>query len=265
MPATIETPVTEADLLTSLATLQTDLGNHPLYRSINTLESLHLFMQSHVYAVWDFMSLLKSLQRTLTCVDVPWLPTSDPASRRLINEIVLGEETDSYNGEPLSHFELYLHAMQSCGADTQPIHALLASLTSAMPFEQALAPIPHEAAAFVRTTFSIIATNQPHRIAAAFTFGREDLIPEMFTRFIRNLDTQLPGRIAPFRFYLERHVELDGDEHGPKALQMMRHLCPTPKHWSEAAETAALALQARLALWNGIHSRIRSAESSPSI
>jgi pyrroloquinoline quinone (PQQ) biosynthesis protein C len=259
MPAAIEAPATEADLLTSLTPLQTTLSRHPLYGSISALGALHLFMESHVYAVWDFMSLLKSLQRTLTSVDVPWLPTPDPASRRLINEIVLGEESDEYNGQSLSHFELYLHAMQSCGADTEPIQGLLTDLAAGTSLKQALASIPNEAAAFVLTTFDIIATNQPHRIAAAFTFGREDLIPEMFTQFIRSLDTQFPGRIAPFRFYLERHVELDGDEHGPKALEMMRHLCPTPRHWAEAAETAAEALRARIDLWDGIHSRILAA------
>ena len=256
MPSTISPVTTEADLLAFLAPLQSNLANHPLYHTIDTLESLHLFLQSHVYAVWDFMSLLKALQRTLTCIDIPWVPSADPASRRLINEIVLGEESDEYQGQPLSHYELYLHAMQSAGADTAPIQSLLSSLAAGTPLDEALTAIPSEGAAFVRTTFDIIATNQPHRIAAAFTFGREDLIPEMFTQFIRSLDTQLPGCIAPFRFYLERHIELDGDEHGPKALAMIRNLCPTPRHWAQAAETAAQALEARIALWDGIRHRI---------
>lgn len=258
MPTATEAVSTEAELLHSLAPLQAALAEHPLYASIHSLHALQLFMQSHVYAVWDFMSLLKSLQRTLTSVDVPWLPSADPASRRLINEIVLGEESDVYEGQPLSHYELYLHAMQSAGADTLPMQSLLATLAAGTPLDEALTAIPAEAAAFVRSTFAFIATDAPHRIAAAFTFGREDLIPEMFTQFVRNLDTQLPGRIAPFRFYLERHIELDGDEHGPKALAMIRNLCPTPQHWAEAAETAAQALQARIALWNGILNRIQA-------
>jgi hypothetical protein len=258
MTAAAVTIASEADLLASLTPLQSALAEHPLYRSINTLDSLHLFMQSHVYAVWDFMSLLKALQRNLTCVEVPWTPSADPTARRLINEIVLGEESDEYEGESLSHYELYLHAMQSAGADIIPMQTLLTSLATGTPFDEALSATPPEAANFVRTTFDIISTGQPHRIAAAFTFGREDLIPDMFTQFIRNLDSQHPGRIAPFRFYLERHIELDGDDHGPKALQMMRHLCPTPQHWTEAAATAAQALEARIALWNGIQRRIQA-------
>jgi len=256
MPTASVTITNEVDLLNSLEPFQQSLAEHPLYRSIHSLDALHLFMQSHVYAVWDFMSLLKALQRALTCVTLPWVPSTDPVSRRLINEIVLGEETDEYQGQPLSHYELYLHAMQSCGADIIPMQALLASLASGAPLDESLNAIPAEAAAFVRTTFEIITTGQPHRIAAAFTFGREDLIPDMFTQFVRNLDDELPGQIAPFRFYLERHIELDGDEHGPKALAMMRHLCPTTNHWAEAAETAAQALQARISLWNGILNRI---------
>jgi len=221
-------------------------------------------MQSHVYAVWDFMSLLKSLQRALTCVTVPWLPTADPASRRLINEIVLGEESDLYEGQPLSHFELYLRAMQSCGAETGPVLALTRILTDTLAIggsleealAAALAAAPAEAAAFVRATFAVLATGETHRIAAAFTFGREDLIPAMFSAFVRGLDAELPGRIAPFRYYLERHIEVDGEDHGPMAMQMIRQVCRSEKEWAEATETACAALEARLALWDGIHARI---------
>jgi pyrroloquinoline quinone (PQQ) biosynthesis protein C len=234
-------------LLQTIAPLQTLLATHPLYNSIRSLPDLQLFMQSHVYAVWDFMSLLKSLQRTLTCVDVPWQPTADARSRRLINEIVLGEESDVYEGEALSHFELYLRAMQSCGATTEPAHTLLATLSSGGSLDQALAPAPAEAAAFVHSTFAVVGTNEPHRVAAAFTFGREDLIPDMFSEFVRELDTQLPGRIALFRYYLERHIEMDGDEHGPMAMQMMQQLCRTPQQWQEATDTACFALKARIA------------------
>ena len=77
-----------------IAPLRDQLSAHPLYSSISTQEHLRLFMESHVFAVWDFMSLLKALQRTLTCVDLPWVPTPYPASRRFINSIVLGEESD---------------------------------------------------------------------------------------------------------------------------------------------------------------------------
>ena len=249
----------QSALLESIAPLQSRLAEHPLYASIQSLDALHLFMQSHVYAVWDFMSLLKSLQRSLTCVDVPWRPTADAASRRLINEIVLGEESDLYEGQPLSHFELYLRAMEICGAEVAPMHTLLAVLAAGSTVDAALASAPAEAAAFVRSTFAFLSSGEPHRIAAAFTFGREDLIPDMFAAFVRRLDESMPGRVTPFRYYLERHIEMDGEEHGPMALEMMRQLCPTPQHWEEAQDAAIEALTARLALWDGIHARILAA------
>jgi hypothetical protein len=269
MPSTLPTPASlscaaEEALLQTIAPLQTRVAEHPLYRSIRSLEALQLFMQSHIYAVWDFMSLLKSLQRSLTCVEVPWRPSAHALSRRLINEIVLGEESDTYQGQALSHFELYLGAMESCGADTRPVQATLAALSGGATLESALAPAPAEAAAFVRSTFSVLNTGTApaagavHRVAAAFTFGREDLIPEMFSTFVRELDSRLPGRIAPFRYYLERHIEMDGDQHGPMSMQMIRQLCSTPQHWAEAGDSARAALQARLALWDGIHARIRA-------
>jgi pyrroloquinoline quinone (PQQ) biosynthesis protein C len=258
-PLSTLTAASEETLLQAVGPLQARLRNHPLYHSIRSLHALHLFMESHVYAVWDFMSLLKTLQATLTCIEVPWHPTSDPLSRRLINEIVLGEESDHYQGEALSHFELYLRAMQSCGAHTGAIADSLDQLKSGAPLGAALGCAPAEAAAFVQATFSVIATREPHRIAAAFTFGREDLIPGMFAEFVRSLDAELPGRNAPFLYYLERHIELDGEDHGPMALAMMRQLCPGPVQWEQATLSAIASLEARLAFWDAIHARILAA------
>lgn len=252
-------PAGETSLLEAIAPRQHQLAAHPLYGSIRSILKLRIFLQSHVFAVWDFMSLLKALQQELTCVAVPWRPSPDPVSRRLINQIVLGEESDEYEGRFLSHFELYLQAMESCEADTAPVERLVSTLESGGTLAEALKQAPEEAIAFVRSTFAMIETGAPHRMAAAFTFGREDLIPEMFGAFIRELDARMPGQIAPFRYYLERHIEMDGGEHGPLALTMMRHLCHTNRQWAEARESACAALDARLELWDGIYARIAAA------
>lgn len=241
--------------MASLQPSYEQLAAHPLYRSMRTLEDLQHFMSCHVFAVWDFMSLLKALQRGLTSVEVPWLPSPFPMARRLVNEIVLGEESDVYEGEPLSHFELYLRAMHDAGADAAAIDLLVSELRRGTALEHAITDpaLPAPARAFLQSTFATIATGELHRIAAAFTFGREDLIPDLFTAFIRDQDARLDGRLGLFRWYLDRHIEVDGEEHGPMALAMVTSLCgDSPTLWQEAQESAIAAIQARITLWNGI-------------
>ena len=97
---------------------QSELTNHAVYKTLNNLESIRHFMSYHVFAVWDFMSLLKSLQIRLTCVELPWRPSQYPSEMvRLINQIVTGEESDLHlDGNPTSHFDLYLKGMEEIGS-----------------------------------------------------------------------------------------------------------------------------------------------------
>jgi hypothetical protein len=186
------------ELAERLRPLYRRLAEHRLYRSFRSVADLRVFMEAHVFAVWDFMSLLKTLQRGLTCVDVPWVPSEFPLSRRLVNEIVLGEESDLYAGRPASHFELYLMAMRQAGASTSAIDGLISGLRDGVGIEGALGrvAVPEIAAAFVRTTFACIGSGKLHAVAAAFTFGREDLIPDMFQSFIRDQDEAMAGGAA---------------------------------------------------------------------
>jgi hypothetical protein len=229
---------------------------HPVYRRLHTLADLRIFMEHHVFAVWDFMSLLKALQRELTCVELPWVPKGNPATRRLINDIVLEEETDlDPEGQPISHFELYLRAMREAGADTAPAERLLAALAegASVPAALAAAQAPASVQEFVKHTFSVIAAGQPHAIAAAFTFGREDVIPDMFRSLIADLGQRFPGQLDTFTYYLNRHIELDEDHHAPLAHQMVRDLCGADAgRWHEATEVAQQGMAARIALWDGI-------------
>jgi hypothetical protein len=216
-------------------------------------------MEHHVYAVWDFMSLLKALQRAVTCIDVPWIPRGDPAARRFINEIVLDEESDkvSLSGEPpapTSHFDLYLHAMTRVGADTTSIHELLKRVREGQVLGVALteAPVPDAARRFVRTTMDVVNTNRPHAIAAAFTFGREQAIPAMFLPIVEALDAA-DDRTDTLITYLKRHIEMDGNDHGPLALRLLAGLCgDNPSSWDESTSVAIAALQARKGLWDGV-------------
>src|SRR5882757_7083642 len=122
-----------------IAPVRRRVVDHPLYSSIQSLEDLQAFTRYHVFAVWDFMSLLKGLQRQLTCVEYPWLPVGSANTRYLINEIVTGEESDiDEQGLRCSHFELYRRAMEQMGADTAAIDQLLANLRHGLPVQQAL-------------------------------------------------------------------------------------------------------------------------------
>jgi Protein of unknown function (DUF3050) len=230
---------------------------HSMYTALNDLPAVVAFMEHHVFAVWDFMSLLKSLQRQLTCVRVPWVPEGPSTSRRLINEIVLVEESDSLGGGYISHFELYLSGMRGAGADTGPIEAFVDRLRSGATVAEALAGdgISAPAAEFVGTTWRIISEAPLHCQAAAFAFGREDLIPDMFDRVMR-LDRHAEA-LADFRDYLERHIEVDGEQHTPMAMQMLVDLCGDDRDkWDECAVTLSVTLEARLALWDAVAGRL---------
>src|SRR5437899_9742913 len=95
-----------------LCNLRAALLDHPLYAQVASVADLRRFMEDHVFAVWDFMSLLKRLQQDMTCIRVPWFPTDNAKAARLINDIVIGEETDvDPDGSYVSHLALYLRAM----------------------------------------------------------------------------------------------------------------------------------------------------------
>lgn len=238
-----------------IAPLQQQIIQHPLYSAITDLEDLGIFMQYHVYAVWDFMSLLKALQRELTCVQVPWFPVGNADTRYLINEIVTGEESDvDPEGNRMSHFELYLKAMEQSGTDTEAIQSFLSALRSSRSLSQAFEASSTPAAArnFVNYTFQVIASGQPHVMAAVFTFGREDLIPDMFYAMVKDLKEHFPQSVNLIHYYLERHIEVDGDHHSKLALQMTEQLCGNDEEkWKAAEEAVVKALEARKSLWDG--------------
>ena len=237
------------------------LIKHPLYASIRTIDDLRWFMENHVYAVWDFMSLLKTLQINLTCVTTPWKPVGSPSLRRFINEIVLGEESDvDVNGRETSHFEMYLAAMREVGASTSSIETFLTLISKGETIENALkganAPIP--AQAFVQHTFRVINSGSLPSTASTFAFGREDLIPEMFQSALNNIGANQEDFAPQFRYYLKRHIEVDGDSHAGLAQRMVEEICQSNTDWRMAEQTATESLQARCRLWDGVLSGLSS-------
>jgi len=232
------------------------LLSHNVYSSIVDLTGLKAFSQIHVFAVWDFMSLLKSLQRDLTCVSVPWLPVGDAESRFLINEIVVGEESDVDRfGKRISHFELYLDGMREMGASTAQIDSLVSKLASGNDLFETLGSleIDRRVRDFLSFTFDIALNAPTHVKAAVFTFGREDVIPEMFIRILDEIGSDFPGSIDTFRYYIERHIEVDGGHHKGLAHRMVQNLCgDDPIKWEEARTAAETSLDHRVALWDSV-------------
>jgi hypothetical protein len=242
-----------------IAPIRQKLIDHPLYANIKTLEHLRIFMEHHVFAVWDFMSLLKSLQRHLTCTQLPWKPMGSASTRYLINEIVCGEESDlDENGQRYSHFELYLKAMEQSGANKKTIQDFISQISSIDAVDRALgfAQVPVAAADFVKNTFYTIIHEEISTQAAVFTFGREDLIPYMFTAILQKIDIENPGKIGIFKYYIQRHIEVDGAEHSHLALQMTEELCgKNPEKWATAETAVIQALEARIKLWDAIYAQ----------
>jgi hypothetical protein len=235
---------------------------HPLYANLDTHESLVTFMEHHVFAVWDFMSLLKSLQRELTCVTVPWIPTAHTGSRRLINDIVMVEESDELGSDGqkgfISHFELYVEGMKEAGAGTTAIDKLIGLLRDGGTVVESLhaAGVPEASIDFAGTTWDIIENAPVHCQAAAFAFGREDLIPDMFTQVVAV--NERSKKLNTFVDYLERHIEVDGEFHTPMAMQMVADLCGDDQvKWDQCADTINTALAARARLWDAILAAIK--------
>jgi len=234
---------------------QQHLHSHPIFTEINSLPALRHFMENHVFAVWDFMTLTKRLQRDLTGIHLPWLPPLDPQAARLINEIVLGEESDEHvNSGHCSHFELYLEAMREVGASTTSIETFIALQRDGIDVETALQQVAiHPGVArFVRSTLHLAFNAPTHCVAAAFLHGRESVIPAMFKRILDSCEIA-HSQAPTFCYYLKRHIELDAENHGPAAEQLLQRLTgASPSHQQQAASAALSAIESRLALWDDL-------------
>jgi hypothetical protein len=246
-----------------LCSLRTALLDHPIYTQVVSVADLRLFMEDHVFAVWDFMSLLKRLQQDMTCVKVPWFPADSALAARLINDIVIGEETDiGSDGSYVSHLGLYLRAMDDIGANTHQFARFRSLVLAGAPVDLALRLIgaPPHVQGFVAHTMALANAGSTEEVLAAFFYGREDVIPEMFRRL---LDTIYGAghdgdHLRHFIYYIDRHIELDTDSHGPKGRELLANLVAnSPQAQKRAVRAACCSIEARIRLWNGLLSKLR--------
>jgi hypothetical protein len=136
------------------------------------------------------MSLLKRLQQDMTCIRVPWFPADNAKAARLINDIVIGKETDvGPDGSYVSHLALYLRAMRDIGASTRQFEKFRSLVLVGVPVEVGLERIgaPPHVQAFVAHTMALANSGSTEEVLAAFFYGREDSIPEMFGRLLDTL------------------------------------------------------------------------------
>ncbi len=248
-----------------IESLRVRLEAHPIYAAVNTLDDLRVFMQHHVYSVWDFMSLIKYLQHEIAPARWPWTPGGDASVQRFINELVLEEETDiALPGREghTSHFLLYLEAMREIGADADTParfveHVAGQGIDAAL--QSGIAPAP--SVAFTRTTFDFLQSGKPHTVAAALALGREHVIPSMFRAFLSRM-TVTEAQAPSFHYYLNRHVHLDEDFHAPLSLRLLAALCGDDAgNWREAEAAAQAAVDARLKFWDGVLAALPSQQS----
>jgi hypothetical protein len=246
-----------------LAALREGLLDHPVYAEVASVTDLRRFMEDHVFAVWDFMSLLKRLQQDLTCTNVPWFPAENARAARLINDIVIGEETDvDPDGSYVSHLELYLRAMADVGASTRQFETFrsLARVGSSVEAAMVRAGVPPHVQTFVAHTMTLAQSGTTEEVLAAFFYGREDIIPEMFGRLQKTLvgARRSNDSLRHFIYYIERHIELDGDTHGPMGRELLEGLvADSPERDERALRAACNSIKARIELWNGTLGTLR--------
>jgi len=238
------------------------LLENPIFKHIQSVEHLRIFMQWHVFAVWDFMSLIKRLQNDLTCTSLPWMPNRFPDAARLVNEIVLGEETDEtpLKDAHISHFDLYIKAMEEIQADTSQIKKFITLVQNGSNYQDALimCQAPEPVRNFVVFTIETALHASTCEVLGSFFHGRENIIPDMFTNLLHqwNIDSQ---NSSMFVYYVKRHIEVDSGEHGPASEKIMSIVTQSdPQQIIELLDCAIKSVEMRNTLWSELNKSFKS-------
>ncbi len=246
-------------ILKNLEPLKQKLLNHDLYKYIETPDDLRIFTQYHVFAVWDFMSLLKILQQKLTNVNVPWIPSDNAQFTYLINGIVHAEEADfNHQGKLQSHFEMYIDAMEDLGASTFQIRNFTAQIQHGTDIFLVISAsdLPESVKSYLISTFNTVYHKHTHEILSTFILGREKLIPNMFSEVLELMNKKFPNEnIKSLQYYFKRHNI--PDKNRLMAIELLENFCHNDLNkWYSVEKSAELALQKRLELWDSVLRKI---------
>ena len=236
---------------------QEKLTQHPLYKAINSVEDLQVFMSNHVYAVWDFMSLLKRIQGEIAGTQVPWRPSRYSKNAvRLINEIVLAEESDEFlnsnqsiSSQYSDHFTMYIEAMKEIGLETRFIESQIQDLSFSF--------LPAAVQNFISFHLKLATNASLPEVTASFLYGREDLLPGVFTKALNQLKQKnIP--CPQLLYYLERHIDLDGGEHSHMGEELLNEVCQNDVDWELAFQSALKSIKHRELLWDEVLNQIKT-------
>jgi radical SAM protein with 4Fe4S-binding SPASM domain len=218
--------------------------SHGVYAAASSPAVLRAFMESHVFAVWDFLALLRRLRGEI----------SQPASSGYLEEVLRAEESDLWeDGRSASHLDRYLEAMEEVGADTALFRAFQSRLAAGDAPDVALEAVgaPWPVRHFVSDTLSWASNGDLAEVAAVYLYSREDVLPEIYQRLLTVCEGQ--GEASRLVEYLERHLARYGEDTASQAKHIMDQITgQDPKVWDRAALAAERALLARKALWDGI-------------
>ena len=238
--------------------LKQKITAHPLFANKLEPKQICKFMESHIFAVWGFMSILKSLQKMITPNNLPWMPNKNTKNGlvNFVNEIILCEESDYIEGIGfISHFEIYLLAMKNMDAKTDQLDKLISIISSKGYDEKYLDNIDAtaEVKSFLKHDLEVSMNGTLPEIVGAFTLGREKVIPNMFGYILPAIKETSSSKYLIT--YLERHIDIDGDRHGPLSMKLLNASCDR-KQLSLAYATAIKSLELRLLVWDKVHEDI---------
>ena len=235
------------------------LKTHPVFEFVQTKEDLRYFMSWHAFAVWNFMSLAQRLQHELKSAHLPWTPPKSSPVARMLNDIVLGEESDvKMWGWHSSHIDLYLSAMKEVGANASQLEKFLGLISLKIEVNNALRMVkaPEAVQKFVLATNATVKNGSVSEVLGAFLYAREEAIPHIFnSRLAEWFD---PIEQAPnFMYYLKRHIALQGECEGSVAMELVNDLTRGLEDSLQKIQHASvMAIDQRLALWNALQSEL---------